>query len=604
MPVCSDHLGQGQGQGQGQVTQPLAVKPVRLLAGRACGGQWWRLGVHLILVQAVWVGSALLALPGACVWAAPPVPPAPLAQPCQAPAASDACAAGLAQRHDPDSALHVLNRLAFGPAPGELDEVMRMGAQSWIDAQLQPSQLPLPADLVADLDGLPRQHANQRQLLQQWGLLAGGARLASDAASDAGSDGGSDGGRESARELRRDWLKSMAQEALKAKIWQASRSPRQLQEVMVDFWFNHFNVFEGKGMDRALVSNYEREAIRPYALGHFRDLLGATAHHPAMLFYLDNWVSSAPASDASPGQGAGRHAAKGLNENYARELMELHTLGVDGGYTQQDVSELARMLTGWSIQPLQADLPPRRERALANMDRAARRLSRPELPQGSMFWFDPARHDGGDKHWLGYHVAGSGQEEGEWALDVLARHPATAHHIAYQLAQYFVADEPPQTLVSVLQRRYLQTDGDIAQVLRALFASPEFWQAGHQAQLFKTPQRYVLSVLRATALPWQDARPLQVGLQQLGMPFYGCLTPDGYANTQGSWLNPDALTRRIELASRLAQGKPLQAPPVDASALLKTWGQSIGATTRATVREAPPALQAALILGSPDAMRH
>jgi uncharacterized protein (DUF1800 family) len=354
---------------------------------------------------------------------------------------------------------------------------------------------------------------------------------------------------------------------------------------MVDFWFNHFNVYQGKGLDRVLVANYEHEAIRPYALGRFRDLLGATAHHPAMLFYLDNWLSAAPGFQ--PRRAALFDAKKkapptGLNENYARELMELHTLGADGGYTQRDVTELARILTGWTFD---ARRPGERQ---------------------ALFVFDPRRHDNGDKDWLGRHVGARGEAEGEWALDVLAREPATAHHLAFELAQYFVADAPPPALVDRLAQRYLATDGDIRAVLKALFDSPEFRDPGVRGAKFKTPYRFVVSALRAAQVPVRDPKPLLGALRQLGMPLYGCATPDGYKNTEDAWLNPDAITRRVSLATLLGSGRaPVGAgQPLDADALLATLGSAISPKTRATVAQADPRLRAALVLGSPDFMRH
>jgi uncharacterized protein (DUF1800 family) len=314
-----------------------------------------------------------------------------------------------------------------------------------------------------------------------------------------------------------------------------------------------------------------------------------------MLQYLDN----------------AQNAAGHINENYARELMELHTLGVDGGYTQRDVTELARMLTGWTFEPQKM------------------------IKGGAVFSFVPRRHDDGDKDWLNHHIGPRGVKEGEWALDILAAHPATAHHISYQLAQYFVNDNPPPALVDRLAKRYLDTDGDIREVLRALFASPEFWDPKQLDSKFKTPYQYVVSAARASGLPINNIRPLLRTLNQLGEPLYGCQTPDGYKNTEEAWLNPDGLTRRINFATVLATGKlPLAAspndtvnamsgnmqapamtgqaadnakggsPPVDAQALLATLGSSISNKTRETVLHNDPGLRAAMILGSPDFMHH
>ena len=349
----------------------------------------------------------------------------------------------------------------------------------------------------------------------------------------------------------------MARETAEARLLRAVYSPRQLEEVMVDFWFNHFNVFAGKGITRALVASYERDAIRPHVFGSFRSLLGATAHHPAMLFYLDNQQSKAGA----------------LNENYARELMELHTLGVDGGYTQKDVTELARMLTGWTFAP--------------------RALMRQE--QG--FRFDAQRHDQQDKTWLGSAVTQKGQAEGEHALDVLARHPATARHVAYQLAQYFVQDEPPAALVERVARSFRDSDGDLRTVLRTLFASEEFMAPASVGAKFKTPYQFVVSTARAGGTQETEMAPMLRSLAELGMPLYGCATPDGYKNTEAAWLNPAALTRRIAFAN--TAGARLDAARVD-----QAIGVQIGAKTRAIIAANPAPLRAAMLLGSPDFMQH
>jgi len=483
-------------------------------------------------------------------------------------------------------ALHLLNRLSWGPAPGDVMRMQQMGPDAWVDEQLHPQRLPLPEGLTRALDALPFTHLSQRDAVSQY------RRAAQQARRDP----------EAGKEARQEMLKQLSLEAGEARLLRAVGSPHQLQEVMVEFWFNHFNVFAGKGLDRVLVENYEQEAIRPHVLGRFRDLLGATAHHPAMLFYLDNWQSVAPGFQ--PRHAGAKNAPTGLNENYARELMELHTLGVDGGYSQSDVTELARMLTGWTF-----DL---------------------RAHGSSLFMFDPQRHDMGSKNWLGQTVAARGQAEGEWALDQLARHPSTARHISDKLAQYFVADEPPAALVDKLSRRFTTTDGDIRAVLQTLFASPEFRDPARYGAKFKTPYRYVVSALRASAIPVSNVRPLLGALRQQGMPLYGCPTPDGYKNTEQAWLNPEAITRRVGFANALASGRlsvdrpteslpPManrgndaapnsppspQPQPVDLNSLLATLGSGISGKTRAALQTEPKALQAALVLGSPDFMRH
>ena len=525
---------------------------------------------------------------------------------------------------DRAEALHVLNRLAFGPAPGDLDRVTRMGASAWIAEQLHPERLALPSWLADQLSSLQTPNRTQREMVDEYREMARQAKQARQA-EPASPDGAKPRTGEGAE--RREKIAAIAVEAGQERLLQALASPRQLQEVLVDFWFNHFNVFQGKGLVRVLTESYEREAIRPHVLGRFRTLLGATAKHPAMLFYLDNWLSAAPGyrpPHRAGGGGAGK--SDGLNENYAREVMELHTLGVDGGYTQQDVTELARILTGWTLAP---GKPPRR-RLVMGSDGGVE-------PHGdSIFAFDPARHDDGPKTWLGHHVAPDGQREGETALDVLARHPATARHIASKLARRFVADAPAPALVDRLARRFLDTDGDLRAVMQALVESPEFLDP--RTSKFKTPYQYVLSSVRATGIVTTNARPLMAVLAQLGQPLYGCQTPDGWHDTEADWLNPNAITQRVNFATALASGKlPLQrvddpnapagsngmkaierqadramardqavegaTPPVDVEALFATLGPAITDRTRAAVAVAQPALRAALVLGSPDLMR-
>ncbi|XLZ69931.1 DUF1800 domain-containing protein [Massilia sp. SR12] len=425
------------------------------------------------------------------------------------------------------AALHVLNRLAYGPRPGDLEQLRQTGVQAYIEEQLNPPPLPLAL----------AQRLQQLETLQ-WSAGDALAKFQEARGMEQGA--------------RREVVAQMAAEAAQARLLRAIESPRQLEEVMVDFWYNHFNVFAGKGQDRALVASYERDAIRPYVFGSFRQMLGATARHPAMLFYLDNWLSK----------------AGGLNENYARELMELHTLGVDGGYTQKDVTELARMLTGWTYAP-------RRD---------------------AQFVFDPRRHDNGAKTWLGKPVSARGVAEGEYALDVLAAHPATARHISRKLAQYFVADAPPAALVERMAQAWNTSNGDIRTVLRTLFASQEFMDQQYAGGKFKTPYHYVVSASRAAALPLAEAKPLVGILGRLGMPLYGCQTPDGYKNTESAWLNPDGLGRRISYALALAGS-------ADAGPLQQALGPAISKRTAEIVADSNERLRAAMLLGSPDFMQ-
>jgi uncharacterized protein (DUF1800 family) len=333
-------------------------------------------------------------------------------------------------------------------------------------------------------------------------------------------------------------------ELAEAKLLRAIYSNRQLDEVMTDFWFNHFNVFVGKGPDRYMVNAYEREVIRPHALGKFKDILAATAKSPAMLFYLDNWQSVGPDSDLAlygPQKFAGRRGRfarprpqqaknrpSGLNENYAREIMELHTLGVDGGYTQKDVTELARVLTGWTID-------------------------KPQL--GGGFKFNERAHEPGNKCVLGHKISEHGEKEGEEMLDVLAHHPSTAKFISRKLAMRFVSDNPPQALVDSMAKTFLEKDGDIRDVLRTMFHSPEFWAADAYRAKMKTPFEFVASAARASGADVQNALPLVGTLNRMGMPLYAMQPPTGYSMKAEAWVNSSALLNRMNFALQLGSGK-------------------------------------------------
>ncbi|OCQ90448.1 hypothetical protein BCD64_27635 [Nostoc sp. MBR 210] len=462
--------------------------------------------------------------------------------------------------------LHIINRLSFGAKPGDIQKVESVGVERYIKAQLSPNSISEPPSLTRQLSQLETLSLNTVEIRN---YLKAPPQATP----------------EEKKALQKKGDKIL-QQAVKARLLQATSSNRQLQEVMVDFWYNHFNVYSGKGNARYWVGAYEQEAIRPYALGRFRDLLGATAHHPAMLVYLDNSQNKA---SRRPG------ATPRVNENYARELMELHTLGADGGYTQQDVIALARIFTGWGI-------------------------ARPgEQTNGkSVFYFDPKFHDPNDKVFLGRTIKASGQAEGEQALDILAQSPATAHHISYQLAQYFVSDRPPASLVDRLAQRFRNTDGNIRAVLETLFQSPEFWDKKYFNAKFKTPFQYTVSAVRATGLEVNNTIPLSRNLEQLEMPVYGCRTPDGYKNTQDVWLNPEAMNRRLSFATALGSGRlPLlgtannqpknksinRVQPLDATQLINTLGNSLSPKTQSAIAASPPELKAALVLGSPEFMR-
>ncbi|MGH9493043.1 MAG: DUF1800 family protein [Terriglobales bacterium] len=594
-------------------------------------------------------------------------------------------------------ALHALNRLTFGPRPGEVEKVQAMGVDKWIEQQVNPSKgddsalearlaplrtlqmstremmenYPPPQVIRAIAEGrLPLPSDPQRRAVyeaqierykarreQQQKEAASGNNNANAPGDDA--RGGEDDMKEmnpeeraqrrEARmyaELKAEELLDMTPEQRTAeimkmsnderralargfspeerekvfseftpeqreavlalinpqavvvgevqqtKVLRAAYSGRQLEEVMTDFWFNHFNVFINKGPDRYLVTAYERDVIRPNAMGRFKDLLFATAKSPAMLFYLDNWQSVGPNSEFAkngperrgdqqsgqrrnrrmnqqyPGYGRGQtgrnrypgmgqpyppyrtgmppagnqdqmarrrqqqqqqqNRRSGLNENYARELMELHTLGVNGGYTQKDVTEVARVFTGWTIKQ------PR---------------------QGGGFEYEGRMHEPGDKVVLGQTIEQGGEGEGKKVLEMLARHPSTAKFVSTKLAQRFVSDNPPPALVERMAQTFLKSDGDIREVLRTLFKSPEFWGSEAYRAKVKTPLEFVASAVRATGVDVQNAMPLVQALNRMGMPPYGMQPPTGYSMKAEAWVNSNALLNRMNFALALGGGR-------------------------------------------------
>jgi uncharacterized protein (DUF1800 family) len=329
-------------------------------------------------------------------------------------------------------------------------------------------------------------------------------------------------------------------ELAQAKLLRAIYSERQLEEVMSDFWFNHFNVFADKGVDRLLVTSYERDVIRPHALGKFEDLLVATAKSPAMLFYLDNWLSVGPESPRAMGiplhpnghnyparSNQGKRKG-GLNENYGRELLELHTLSVNGGYSQRDVTEVAKVFTGWTIHTPY---------------------------QGGAFKFEPRMHEPGPKYVLGRRIKPKGEGEGLEVLHRLATSPRTAHFISLKLAERFVSDDPPMALVDRMTKTFLKKKGDMSEVLTVLFRSPEFWDDGTYRAKVKTPLEFVASAVRATGADVDDASALIRQLNNMGMPLYGAQPPTGYSMKAEVWVSSSALLNRMNFALALTSGR-------------------------------------------------
>ncbi len=476
---------------------------------------------------------------------------------------------GLREQTADEQVKQALNRVGFGARPGDAERVRAMGVDRWIEMQLSPQQIedcsteefvarfpvlamssarlleeyPLPNRLVRE----------KRQEMASTGKTvirdSSGGKLAGLALSSADSMKIREAGRLS---------RQLLVELQTAKVARAVIGERQLEEVMVDFWENHFTVFSGKGPERYFIGQFERDAIRPHAFGKFRDLLGAVAKSPAMLYYLDNWESTVEADrpalvvretrGSGAGNGRGRNAmrrtarsqnagrdstkksrARGLNENYGRELMELHTLGVDGGYTQADVVSAARAFTGWTVEKPRED--------------------------GS-FVFRPALHDAGEKAFLGHTLAANrGIEDGEEVLDIVATAPATAHFIATKLVRRFVSDSVPPELVDRVAKTFTNTDGDIRACLRTIFTSSEFFSRAAYKAKVKSPFELVVSALRVVGARADSTSRSAQMIARLGEPLYGHLAPNGYPERGDAWINTGAILARINFGLVVAAGK-------------------------------------------------
>jgi uncharacterized protein (DUF1800 family) len=508
---------------------------------------------------------------------------------------------------------HALNRLGYGPRPGDVERVRQMGLARWIERQLEPGRIP-DERVESALKAFPTLAMPVPELVRAYPqpdqkVLA---KIQS--------------GEMSQQEMRavaplekRPFRIPVELQA--AKLTRAVLSERQLEEVMTDFWFNHFNVDARKGAVKWMIADYERTAIRPHALGKFRDLLLATAYHPAMLFYLDNWMSTR--ADLVVPTGPLKGQKRGLNENYAREIMELHTLGVEGGYTQQDVIEVARAFTGWTID-------------------------RPR--EHGTFLFRPGAHDNGAKRLLGQSLpAGGGEQDGVRVIDILSRHPSTSRFIATKLVRRFVSDEPPPALVERAAKTFRDTDGDIRRVVVTIVTSPEFFSAEAYRAKIKTPLEVVASSVRALA--GELAPPAAAGsprpgggyalaqqVNKLGEPLYQQQPPTGYPDVAEAWVNTGALLGRMNFAlgltanrvpgvrvdlSRAVGSADRRKPEQVLDALLRSvlQGQATSQTrsvlaaqlddpeiTRATRDDRGPANTdveklAALVLGSPEFQR-
>ena len=544
-----------------------------------------------------------------------------------------------------EAILHALNRLAFGSRPGDLERVKEMGLQRWIEQQLHPESIN-DAALDTRLNRFPTLKMSSSKLLDEFPQPQVAARREGvsieeyrkekqarlqEAMQASRADGDDSNPMHDQIQTKFENMNSDANPAMDkmqgkgagglgnqmfnytevhtpqrivaelsmAKMTRAVYSERQLEEEMVDFWYNHFNVFAAKGADRWLITSYERDAIRPHAMGKFRDLLEATAKSPAMMFFLDNWLSVDPAAWArmqqepqqrrgmrQQGIGGGpfgrprfpqgqsapangnpndpnakgkQKQERGLNENYGRELMELHTLGVDGGYTQEDVINVAKAFTGWTIRE------PRRD---------------PE------FFFNERLHDQSAKTVLGHKVHAGGIKDGEEVLDILARDPHTARHISLEIAQRFVTDDPPPALVDRMAQTFLKSGGDIREVLHTMIYSPEFWSKEVYRAKIKTPFELVASATRAVDAEVEVPFLLVQWTNRIGQPLYQCEPPTGYSNTADAWVNTGALLNRMNFSLALTANR-LRGAQVDMGTLL---GDRAPADPRAILDRAVQAL--------------
>ena len=460
--------------------------------------------------------------------------------------------------------VHFLSRTSFGVKREDVQKVNRLGIPVYLEEQLHPERI---SDSLAEekLAGLKTMRLSSRELIELYPPPRQQA-----------------GQQEMMGQQQMQGPRTVILELQQARLLRSVYSRRQLYEIMVDFWTNHFNVFSAKGADRWLTTAYDRDTIRPHALGRFRDLLLATAQSPAMLFYLDNWLSADPNAPAAR-MGGPNNRRRGLNENYARELMELHTLGVDGGYTQRDVQEVARCLTGWTIRQ------PRGE--------------------GS-FYFEPRIHDTGEKIVLGNRIPpGGGMEDGLRIIELLAQHPSTARFVSLKLARRFIVDDPPTSLVNKAAEAFTKSAGDIPTVLRALIDSPEFYSPDTYQAKVKKPLEFVASALRSTGAEVQLSHQLLRYLGRMGEPLFLAQPPTGHPDVAASWTSPDMLLTRMNFATDLIANripgsriKPEALGDKDAFARLIA-PDSLSTTTRSALAETEGSQAIALLMAAPEFQR-
>ncbi len=506
--------------------------------------------------------------------------------------------------------IHVLNRLAFGPRAGDVERVKKMGVKQYIEQQLNPESIP-DANVQAALKQLEitnmttaeifAKYPNPGALIQRLeGARRGNQNAANANRSMEDQEAERMARREKLQKLYRDYnlrpANLIMMQVQSARIIRATFSERQLEEVMVDFWANHFNVYSQKAATRWYIPSYERDVIRKHALGNFRDLVVGTAQHPAMLFYLDNFQSVAPDATLNRNQQRltrlmrngrldsrvrdqmrrrgltdeqidqriqqiqrGGNNERGINENYARELMELHTLGVDGGYTSEDIKEVARAFTGWTIFDARGY-----RTAAANMvrgeedrqiERQARQLGISSNTESGSFVFVDRLHDKAPKTILGQKVNEGGIKDGLRVIDILVKHPSTAKFISRKLARKFVTDEPSEKLVTEVAAAFTKSGGDIKSTLRALFSSKEFYAPENYRAKIKTPFELMASSLRALDVKFTGTRSLIGLLNRMGEPLYGYQAPTGYPDTSTDWVNTGALLERMNFAVALASNR-------------------------------------------------
>ncbi len=476
--------------------------------------------------------------------------------------------------------LALVNRVTWGIDPSDAADVARMGSDRWLEHELRPSVDRLPPQVGARIAALTL----SREPLAGLVINVDTKHKADVTAATTPDE------KKAADQAYQQAMSELGREAMTRSVLRDLYSSNQLKEVMTWFWFNHFNVHSGKNNIRVMVGDYEDQALRPHALGHFREVLEATLRHPAMLSYLDN----------------AQNASGKINENYAREIMELHTMGVGSGYSQKDVQELARILTGVGVDTRPSDQGPK----------VGPQHARDLIRQG-LFEFNPNRHDYGDKIFLGHVIKGRGFGEVEEALDVLSREPATARHVSRELAIYFVSDTPPDALVQRMAATFTRSDGDIPQVLRTMFRSPEF--TASLGTKFKDPMHYVISAVRL-AYPDEvvlNTQPIQGWLNRLGEGLYNHETPDGYSMVAAAWNGPGQMETRFEIAHTIGansaglfksdQPGSIDVPryPTLQNALYyQGLSETLLPSTRAVLTKADsPQAFNALFLSSPDFMR-